>query len=78
MQCGVFGFFAALKHLNVFYHFSSFQYPIKNRSLLVKAGLVLVFIIAMFFLQSIPGYDKLSIAWCALIGVMFLLIIAEK
>ncbi|XP_055303075.1 P protein-like [Sitodiplosis mosellana] len=54
------------------------SYPIKNAKLLVKSGIVLIFIIAMFFLQSIPEYEKLSIAWCALIGVMFLLIIAEK
>lgn len=62
-----------------FYHFLFVrQYPIKNPQLLVKSGLVLIFIIAMFFLQSIPEYEKLSTGWCALIGVMFLLIISEK
>ncbi|XP_031624818.1 P protein-like [Contarinia nasturtii] len=54
------------------------SYPIKNPQLLAKSGSVLIFIITMFFLQSMPGYGKLSIGWCALIGVMFLLIIAEK
>lgn len=54
------------------------QYPIKNSQLLVKCGITLVFIITMFFLQSIPEFEKLSIGWCALIGVMLLLIIADK
>lgn len=54
------------------------QYPIKNPQLLIKSGGVLVFIIAMFFVQSIPEYNKLSPGWCALIGVLFLLIISGK
>lgn len=54
------------------------QYPIKNPTLLIKSGIVLAFIITMFFVQSIPEYKKLSPGWVALIGVLFLLIIAEK
>lgn len=44
----------------------------------MKSGAVLIFIITLFFLQSFPELQKLSIGWCALIGVILLLIIAEK
>lgn len=55
-----------------------FQYPIKDAALLIKSGIVLAFIITLFFLQSIPMLQRLSIGWCSLIGIIFLLIIAEK
>lgn len=62
----------------LYFIFSVPKYPIKNSQLLIKCTIVLVFIITMFFLQSIPEFEKLSIGWSALIGVMFLLIIADK
>lgn len=56
----------------------NFQYSIKNKPLLIKSGLVLLFVIALFFMQSVPHFQRLSLGWCAIIGVMLLLIIAEK
>lgn len=55
-----------------------FQYPIKNKRLLLKSGSVLIFVITLFFIQSVPQWHRLSLGWCALIGVIFLLIIAER
>lgn len=53
-------------------------YPIKNKGLLIKAGVALVFILILFFVQSIPEIRKLSLGWSALIGILFLLIISER
>lgn len=54
------------------------QYPIKNKSLLIKCGFSLGFILVLFFLQSIPEIQHLSLAWSALVGVMLLLIITMR
>lgn len=53
------------------------QYPIKNRPLLIKSAGVLIFIVIMFFVQSFPEI-RLSVAWCALLGTILLLIIAGR
>lgn len=53
-------------------------YPIKNVGLLIKSAIALVFILVLFFVQSIPEFRKLSLGWSALIGVIFLLIISER
>lgn len=53
-------------------------YPIKNGALLLKAGIALIFILVMFFVQSVPEIRTLSLAWSALIGIIFLLIITSR
>lgn len=53
-------------------------YPIKNKGLLIKSAVALVFILILFFVQSIPEIRKLSLGWSALIGILFLLIISER
>lgn len=53
-------------------------YPIKNKGLLIKSGIALVFILLLFFVQSIPEIRKLSFGWSALIGVILLLILSER
>lgn len=53
-------------------------YPIKNKGLLIKAAVALIFILILFFVQSIPEIRKLSLGWSALIGILFLLIISER
>lgn len=53
-------------------------YPIKNKGLLLKSGLVLVFILILFLVESIPEIHRLSLGWSALIGVILLLIISER
>lgn len=54
------------------------QYPIKNKSLLIKTSIVLAFILILFLLQSVPDIQHLSLAWSALIGVLLLLIITAR
>lgn len=54
------------------------QYPIKNKSLLIKCGISLAFILTLFFLQSIPEIQHLSLAWSSLVGVLLLLIITMR
>lgn len=55
----------------------SFQYHIKDASLLKKAGLILAFIITLFFIESVPSIQRLSLGWCAFTGVILLLLISE-
>lgn len=54
------------------------EFPIKNKPLLIKSGLVLLFITALFFIESIDSIRSLSVGWSALLGVILLLIIADK
>lgn len=54
------------------------QYPVKNKPLLIKCGCILVFIIVLCFVQSIPEIQRLSVAWCALLGTILLLIITFR
>lgn len=53
-------------------------YPIKKKGLLIKSGVALIFILVLFFVQSIPEIRKLSLGWSALIGIIFLLIISNR
>lgn len=55
-----------------------FQYPIKNKMLLFKSGLILLFIIGLFFIQSVQDVQRLSLGWSALLGIMLLLIITNR
>ncbi|XP_015122184.1 P protein [Diachasma alloeum] len=52
------------------------KYPIRNRTLLIKSGVVLLFVILLFFLHSLPALH-LTLGWTALLGVLLLLIIAD-
>lgn len=54
------------------------QFPIKNKTLLIKCGCVVFFITALFFIESIPEIRRLSLGWSALLGVILLLIISNK
>lgn len=63
---------------NCFFFFFNFQYPIRNRSLLIKSGIVLVFVIGFFFLHSIPDIQRLSLGWTALLGALLLLILSDR
>lgn len=35
-------------------------------------------VVAMFFFQSVPHLHTMSLGWCALLGVMLLLIIIDR
>lgn len=54
------------------------QYPIKNKPLLIKCCCILVFIIVLCIIQSFPELQRLSVAWCALLGTILLLIITFR
>lgn len=53
-------------------------YPIKKKQLLIKSGIVLAFILVLFFVESIPEIHRLSLGWSALLGVILLLIISNR
>jgi len=52
------------------------QYPIRNKVLLAKSGVSLLFVIVLFFLHSVPNLN-LSLGWTALHGALLLLILAD-
>lgn len=54
------------------------QYPIRNKSTLIKCSLVLLLIVGVFSLNSIPEMNKLGIGWTALLGVFLLLLLTER
>ncbi|KAJ6641782.1 P protein [Pseudolycoriella hygida] len=54
------------------------KYPIKNKPLLIKSCVVLVFVIGFFFLHSAPSIQKLSLGWTALLGAVLLLILYNR
>jgi Na+/H+ antiporter NhaD/arsenite permease-like protein len=52
------------------------QYPIRNKMLLIKSGLTILFVVVLFFLHSIPQLN-LSLGWTALLGAILLLVLAD-
>jgi Na+/H+ antiporter NhaD/arsenite permease-like protein len=52
------------------------KYRIKNRPLLWKCGVVMSFVIILFFLQGLPSVD-ISLGWIAILGAVSLLILAD-
>lgn len=54
------------------------KYPIKNKMLLFKSMITLVFVISFFFLHSAPHIQKLSLGWTALLGAILLLILYDR
>ncbi|OQR72405.1 P protein-like, partial [Tropilaelaps mercedesae] len=52
------------------------KYKIRNWPLLIKSGVVLSFVITLFFLQSIPELN-LSLGWIAILGALALLVLAD-
>jgi Na+/H+ antiporter NhaD/arsenite permease-like protein len=53
------------------------QYPIRNKALLAKSGVSLLFVIVLFFLHSVPNLN-LSLGWTALHGALLLLLLADN
>ncbi|XP_074040196.1 P protein-like isoform X2 [Leptinotarsa decemlineata] len=54
------------------------QYPIRNKSLLVKSGVTLFIVICVFFLNSIPALSKLGLGWTAFLGALLLLLLYDS
>ncbi|KAH8297980.1 hypothetical protein KR018_003453 [Drosophila ironensis] len=53
------------------------KYPIRNKPLLIKCTAALIFVISLFFLHSVPELQRLSLGWTALLGAIFLIILAD-
>lgn len=70
-------YFSSLHYFLKFSH-SFFQYPIRNKFLLIKAAVALTFSIVFFFLHAAPDIQKLSIGWVALLGAILLLTLADR
>lgn len=54
------------------------KYPIRNKALLIKSAVVLVFVVSFFFLHSLPEIQRLSLGWTALLGAILLLILYDR
>lgn len=54
------------------------KYPVRNKKLLVKSSVTLVFVISFFFLHSVPNLQRLSLGWTALLGAILLLILSDR
>lgn len=52
------------------------KYRIRNKELLIKAGIVMAVVIVLFFTQSLP-FMHLSLGWIALFGAICLLVLAD-
>ncbi|KAK9754141.1 putative S-adenosyl-L-methionine-dependent methyltransferase [Popillia japonica] len=54
------------------------QYCIRDKSLLIKSIITMSFVIATFFLHSLPEVANLGLAWTAFLGALLLLILRGK
>ncbi|KAJ6636603.1 P protein, partial [Pseudolycoriella hygida] len=54
------------------------KYFIRNKKLLIKSIVALIFTITFFFLHAAPHIQRLSIGWTALLGAVLLLILADR
>ncbi|CAB3233675.1 unnamed protein product [Arctia plantaginis] len=54
------------------------KYMIRDKMLLVKASVATVFVVLVFFLHSIPEFNRVSLGWTALLGALLLLVLADR
>ncbi|XP_038219951.1 P protein-like [Zerene cesonia] len=54
------------------------KYKIRDRSLLVKSTIAIVFAVTVFFLHSLPELNRVSLGWTALLGALLLLTLADR
>lgn len=54
------------------------KYKIRNKPLLIKSCIALLFAVLLFILNSFPFMEGLSLAWAAMLAAMLLLILANK
>lgn len=53
------------------------RFPIRNKPLLYKCAISLVFTVTFFFMHSLP-IQNLSLSWTALMGAILMLILADR
>lgn len=54
------------------------KYKIRDKPLLVKSSVAILFVVAVFFLHSIPELNRISLGWTALLGAILLLTLADR
>ncbi|XP_028167067.1 P protein-like [Ostrinia furnacalis] len=54
------------------------KYKIRDKQLLVKSAICVMFVVVVFFLHAIPELQRLSLGWTALLGALLLLLLAER
>ncbi|XP_022824184.1 P protein-like [Spodoptera litura] len=54
------------------------KYKIRDKVLLVKCAVTIAFVIIVFFLHSIPEFNRVSLGWTALLGALLLLTLADR
>ncbi|XP_026734254.1 P protein-like isoform X2 [Trichoplusia ni] len=54
------------------------KYMIKDKVLLVKCSVAIIFVVLVFFLHSIPEFNRVSLGWTALLGALLLLVLADR
>ncbi|XP_028031747.1 P protein-like isoform X1 [Bombyx mandarina] len=54
------------------------KYKIRNKPLLAKSSVAIGFVVLVFFLHSIPEFNRVSLGWTALLGAILLLILADR
>ncbi|KPI96273.1 P protein [Papilio xuthus] len=54
------------------------KYKIRDKTLLLKAAVTIAFVVVVFFLHSIPEFNRVSLSWTALLGAILLLLLADR
>ncbi|XP_023940562.1 P protein isoform X2 [Bicyclus anynana] len=54
------------------------KYKIRDKMLLLKSTITIGFVVAVFFLHSIPELNRVSLGWTALLGAILLLTLADR
>lgn len=54
------------------------KYKIRDKVLLVKATIATIFVVVLFFLHSLPEFNRVSLGWTALLGALLLLTLADR
>ncbi|KAJ0182972.1 hypothetical protein K1T71_000948 [Dendrolimus kikuchii] len=54
------------------------KYKIRDKALLIKASVAIAFVVIVFFLHSIPEFNRVSLGWTALLGAILLLTLADR
>ncbi|XP_013185443.1 P protein [Amyelois transitella] len=54
------------------------KYKLRDKVLLIKASIAILFVVTVFFLHSAPMHNRMSLSWTALLGAILLLILADR
>ncbi|KAJ8706343.1 hypothetical protein PYW08_010969 [Mythimna loreyi] len=54
------------------------KYMIRDKALLIKCTVAITFVVIVFFLHSIPEFNRVSLGWTALLGALLLLVLADR